>query len=324
MRLLALLSLALAAFDQAAVADFQKQTIELRSERIGVVGLPLAESEKPVYRVLLTADVGANGEGSGVLVCDVTEPPIYDRFGFEMAVSPAHEIKLECSLKRVTTTTRVFTVRDGPPGSSKSREVRQDWSLYAITGPKITSKLFLAMLEQSGLPWGRLLVQGPKGKVKYAIDMAFPPQPEPCHPGCFPAGTAIRTPGGTTTVERVQVGDIVVTVGPDGQAATAKVEGTFVTGNRLLEVRTESGALLTTKTQPLALEGGQYRPAGELKPGDRVWRWSEGKRLAVPVLEVRATAREAQVFNLVLGDPTTFIASEFLARSKPPADVVLP
>jgi 3-dehydroquinate synthase class II len=146
----------------------------------------------------------------------------------------------------------------------------------------------------------------------------------PCHPGCFPAGTAIRIPGGTTTIERVQEGDIVITVGPDGQTATAKVEGVFVTRNRLMEVRTEGRTLLTTRTQPLALEGGQYRPAGELKPGDRVWRWSQGKRLAVPVLEVKATARGAQVFNLVLGAPTTFIVGEFLARSKPPADIVLP
>jgi hypothetical protein len=324
MRLLALLTLALAAFDQAAAADPPKQRIELRSEGIGVLGLPLAESEKPVYRVLLTADVGANGEGSGVLACDVTEPPDYDRFGFVMAVSPTREIKLDCALKPLKTTTRVFTVRDGPPGSDKYREVREDWHLYAITGPKITSKLFLVMPARPGWTWGRLLVQGPNGKVKYVIDLALPPQPEPCHPGCFPAGTAIRIPGGTTTIERVKEGDIVITVGPEGQAAAAKVEAVFVTRNQLMEVRTEGRTLLTTKTQPLALEGGQYRPVSDLKPGDRVWRWSEGKRLAVPVLEVRDTAREAQVFNLVLGAPTTFIAGEFLARSKPPADVMLP
>ena len=39
--------------------------------------------------------------------------------------------------------------------------------------------------------------------------------------------------------------------------------------------------------------------------------------LAVPLVNM-------QVFNLVLGVPTTFIAGEFLARSKPPADAVLP
>jgi hypothetical protein len=194
-----MLTLALAAVDQAAAAEPAKETIELKSERIGVLGLPLAESETPVYRIVLTAGVGANGEGSGALVCDVTEPPAYDRFGFVMAVSPAREIKLDCALKLVKTTTKVFTVRIGGVGGNEYREQREDWNLYTITGSKIFSK-----------------------------------------------------------------------------------------------------------------------------PGDRVWRWSKGKRLAVPVLEVKATGRESQVFNLVLGAPTTFIAGEFLARSKPPVDLVLP
>ena len=87
----------------------------------------------------------------------------------------------------------------------------------------------------------------------------------------------------------------------------------------------EGGALGTTATQPVGLEGGGFRPAGELKPGDRIWRWQGGKRRAVAVTAVTAAGRETEVFNLILGEPTGFVAGGFVVRSKPPADAaVLP
>ena len=52
---------------------------------------------------------------------------------------------------------------------------------------------------------------------------------------------------------RIGVGDLVTTVGPDGVAAAGKVASVFVTRNRLVELRTETGILLTTATQPFSL-----------------------------------------------------------------------
>jgi hypothetical protein len=141
----------------------------------------------------------------------------------------------------------------------------------------------------------------------------------PCHPGCFPAGTPIRTPGGSQPVERLRAGDLVTTVGPDGATAPGKVVSVFVTRNRLVEVRTEAGGLVTTETQPLALAGGGLRAAGELKAGDRVWRWDGRARRAVTVRSVSPTGRQERVFNLILGDSAIFVADGFLVRSKPPA-----
>ena len=325
MRLMAFLTLVLVAFDTASAADPPKRRIDLTSVPIGVLGLSLAESEKPTYRILLTGEVGDKGEGRGVLVLDLTEPPAYDEFGFATTAAPARALKLDCTIKLVKTATKVFAVRVGGPGpTGKYREDREEWSLYAIAGPKITSRLFVALPADSEWPRGRFLVQDRDGKVKHAINLTLPPQPEPCHPGCFPASTVVRIPGGTTPIERIRVGDSITTVGIDGRAATAKVEAVFVTRNRLLEVRTEGGTLVTTETQPLALAGGGFRPAGELKAGDRVWRWHGAERRAMAVLEVSAATRESQVFNLVLGAPTTFIAGDFLVRSKPPVDVVRP
>jgi len=84
-------------------------------------------------------------------------------------------------------------------------------------------------------------------------------------------------------------------------------------------VKTDAGNLLTTETQPLALVDGALRAAGDLKAGDRIWRWDAVERRAVTVKSVSATGREERVFNLVLGEPTVFVANGFLARSKPPA-----
>jgi hypothetical protein len=153
------------------------------------------------------------------------------------------------------------------------------------------------------------------------IDQLRAPAPltKPCHPGCFPAGTQVHIPTGTQPVERVREGDLVTAVGPDGSVSPGKVASVFTTKNRLVEVRTDAGDLVTTETQPLALADGGLRAAGELQAGDRVFRWDGRERLAVTVRSVSATGREEPVFNLILGDSASFVANGFLVRSKPPA-----
>src|SRR5689334_14833934 len=74
------------------------------------------------------------------------------------------------------------------------------------------------------------------------------PPPPPCHPGCFPAGTAVATPDGPRPIESLGRGDVVALVAADGTLTSGPVESTFQTCNRLVEVRTESGSLLTTQT----------------------------------------------------------------------------
>jgi hypothetical protein len=149
------------------------------------------------------------------------------------------------------------------------------------------------------------------------------PRHEPCHPGCFPAGTLVRVPDGTMPIERICQGQSVLTVGSDGKAAPAKVASVFRTRNRLLTVWTDAGSLETTETQPFCLKSGELRAAGELKADDVLWRWDGARRAPATVRKVTA-GRIAEVFNLVLGDPTVFIAGDFLVRSKPPAEPATP
>jgi hypothetical protein len=141
---------------------------------------------------------------------------------------------------------------------------------------------------------------------------------EPCHPGCFPAGTMVASPEGTRPIETIRLGDFVTLIDADGIPTSGKVNARYQTCNRLVEVHTESGNLLTTETQPLCLGDGGFRAAGELVEGDLIWRWEEGKRRSARVLAVVPTGRETPVFNVVVGESAVFIAGGFLARGKPP------
>jgi hypothetical protein len=309
---LASAAVAILAVGTAMGAEPEKSAVELRSDML-VTGLPLSECEKGVYQIRLTGNVDKKGEGSGVLELD-PNTPTFDELGFQTVGSSLPVVKLDCSIKVVKR--KKFMMPESPRIAAPLVEV--EWVIYAIEGPKITSKLFLTM-EVNVWSWSRLLVHDKEGKVQYVVGLRQPPPPPPCHPGCFPAGTAIRTLDGTRPVESIHEGDIVATVNADGSASSHKVLSVFTTKNRLIEVRTEAGNLVTTQTQPLALADGGIRVAGELKVGERIWRWDGHERKAVTVNSVSSTGREEPVFNVVLGDSVIFVANDFLARSKPPA-----
>jgi hypothetical protein len=282
----------------AAPAAAQPAVVQFVSDTLST-DLPLAETMGSVHHVVLDCRL-ADG-GTGTLTPDPSAPK-FNEFGDPVAGGkPAPPVRLKFTLKLI-----------------KKQQGRQ---LYAIGGRKIVSRLSLVALPlDSPEGDGRLLVHGRGGEVRYVVPLTERRhRVKPCHPGCFPAGTAVRVPGGTRPIERVREGDLVTIIDAAGKPSSARVTGVFVTHNRLLEVRAEGGTLVTTETQPVALEGGGFRPAGELKPGDRVWHWVGGRRRAVAVTGVSPAGREAQVFNLVLGGRQVFIAGGFLVRSKPPA-----
>lgn len=141
---------------------------------------------------------------------------------------------------------------------------------------------------------------------------------EPCHPGCFPAGTLVQAPQCARPIERIRVGEEVVTFAADQVRTSARVVSVFRTRNRLIWVHTDRGDLETTRTQPICLVAGEFRAAGELTTGDTIRHWV-GVGWEVATVRRVAASRDADVFNLVLGEPTTFVAGDFLVRSKPPS-----
>ena len=296
-----------------------KISVEL-SGTINGRGLPMAECDFGVYRIKLLAKVDRKGEGSGTLILDSTPNPV-DEFGFPIIGKAEPPVKLECTLKFVK---RMKVLTEGP-GKAPAFDV--EWQLFEITGPKIVSKLSLARETRAEWTYARFLWATKEGKNRTAVHVQAPesevkPFP-PCHPGCFPRGTPILVENGTRAIENIRAGDVVTTIGADGKQSKGKVASMFVTKNQLVEISIAGKTLITTSTQPLSLADGKLRAAGELKPGDRIQIWSKGERASVAVKSVEATGREAQVYNLVLGDPVLFVADGFLARSKPPAVVII-
>lgn len=148
----------------------------------------------------------------------------------------------------------------------------------------------------------------------------FPERPmEPCHPGCFPWGTMIETAKGLRRVEQIKVGDNIVAILRTGEATKIPVSSIFRTRNRLLEIHTSEGTLLTTPQQPLCMTSSENVAAGKLEQGDLVLVWRNGETRQAKVNQVVITDRIEPVINLVLGDSEAFIANGFVARSKPPA-----
>ena len=132
------------------------------------------------------------------------------------------------------------------------------------------------------------------------------------------------------TLEILATGALLIDLGSsvDNKGGTITVDGTAAL---TVDDATITGGTITSKsggtidlTRSATLAGGGLRAAGELKAGDRIQSWDGHQRRTVAVWSVAATGREAQVFNLVLGEPMLFVADGFLARSKPPALVTDP
>lgn len=298
--------------------------VELRSLTFSP-GLPLAESKHGVYSVALEAQVDAKGEGHGQLTLTVT-PPNYDEYGDFVTGRETDAVDRSRKDRRapVVLACTIEFVRAGFVGRVNEAGVKR--AVFRLSGPKITSALFVATVGP-GLTSGRLLVHDKDRRVEHVVALTeIKPLKEeerplpPCHPGCFPAGTPVLTPDGGKRIELIRAGDTVTTIGPSGTAGRGVVASVFTSKNRLVEVRTDNGTLLTTAAQPLSLCVGGLRRAGELKAGDRIWQWRDGRRVETTVRAVVATGREAPVFNLILGDSAIFVAGNFLARGKPPAD----
>lgn len=146
---------------------------------------------------------------------------------------------------------------------------------------------------------------------------------EPCHPGCFPHGTLVSTPTGPRKIETIAVSDRVCSISLAGDKKSLAVQSIFRTHNRLWEVQTDRGLLVTTETQPLCTLLDKHIPAGELQAGDALLIWDDSEPIGnqlqeVRVVSVRQTENIVPVINLVLGNKEPFIANGFLARSKPP------
>jgi len=134
--------------------------------------------------------------------------------------------------------------------------------------------------------------------------------------GCFPTGTGIATPQGARPIEALAAGDEVLSIDPEGRTVRSLVKTILVNKSPLLKIKTPGGSLLATEDHPISLGEGRFRPAGDLRPGDRITRWKDGRLAAEKVRGIESGLKEGLVFNLEVAGPHTFIAEGVVVHNK--------
>jgi predicted lipid-binding transport protein (Tim44 family)/intein/homing endonuclease len=136
--------------------------------------------------------------------------------------------------------------------------------------------------------------------------------------GCLEAGTKVRTPNGAVAVEKLAVGDEVLSR-VDGRLGPAKVQAVYrVEPREYVELAFDGGALRVTPEHPLAVgpEPGVYRAAADLKAGELLWRQDGSTLVAAELLSVRWAMAERPAFNLMISPGGNFLAGGVLVHNK--------
>ncbi len=132
----------------------------------------------------------------------------------------------------------------------------------------------------------------------------------------FPAGTLIDTPDGRRPIEAVRPGDVVIAIRPDGRAVTVRVLSCDADSSQLVLLRTRHGQLTTTDDHPLRFATGEFLPATEIYPGERLSIRRKGRLRRTTVREVRFLDDAADVYSLGVEEPHTFIADGFVVHNR--------
>jgi hypothetical protein len=260
--------------------------------------------------------------GEGVRARSITLSHASGKYKVTLLLDPNQKLLDDFGEVRETTTLGVKKVEATLRARNAADPKRLGRKLYDVESDKLDARLTLVVPERED---GQhlLLLRDKNGRVESVFPLGIK-RPElrlqPCHPGCFPAGTLVETPNGLRKIETIKPDEEVFDVPTKGKPVAVKVASVFTGPSLLVEVETEAGKLVTTGKQPLLLANGDQKGAGDLVKGDAILRWHDGKAVSVKVRAVRRIEEPARVFNLVLERRGTFVAGGYLVRSKPPAE----
>ena len=143
-------------------------------------------------------------------------------------------------------------------------------------------------------------------------DMMF--SPGDLGAACFVAGTPITMADGTTRpIERVKVGDLVLSYDVEGRRTlAARVERTFIHDSSL-PIVVINGALRATANHPM-YANGRWVPSGALEPHDVLLGARDAERIPITSLALEPPA--ARVYNLDVAGGRGFFTAGLLAGTK--------
>ncbi len=134
--------------------------------------------------------------------------------------------------------------------------------------------------------------------------------------GCIEQGTPILTPAGPIAIDKLQAGDTVwnLTAGRLREATVRALS--VVTPERYLEISAGHTRLRVTDEHPFMVGPGEYRIAGELREGDRVYLSQQNRLRSTRVQSIRTLSADRPAYNLVVSPGGTFAASGVVVHNK--------
>ena len=131
--------------------------------------------------------------------------------------------------------------------------------------------------------------------------------------GCFPAGTPIAKLEGDVPIEKVRVGDKVLAFSND-RLVQAEVLDLVRKKDRLVKLVTDKGSLVATPEHPLLTPTG-FTEVRNLRKGDEIGVLRSGRRAWARIKAVKMGG-VAEVYNLEVTPPHTFVAGGFIVHNK--------
>lgn len=134
--------------------------------------------------------------------------------------------------------------------------------------------------------------------------------------GCLAEGTPVLTPAGPIPIEKLKVGDGVLTIA-GGRVQPGRVLARMeVQTDEVLEIAIPGARLRITSEHPVMVGRGQYLLAKLLKPEDPIY-FAQSSNLAVTAVQsMRPILEKQSAYNLLVSPGGTFAPAGFVVHNK--------
>ena len=127
---------------------------------------------------------------------------------------------------------------------------------------------------------------------------------------CFVAGTQILTKDGHTSIENIQIGDLVWAENPEtGEKGLKPVVRVFINEtDTLVSIFTETGEIITTEEHPFWVLGKGWTRASELTSND-IFIMQNGLTIQARGISIKKVSNPIKVYNFEVKDWHTYYVS---------------
>jgi len=134
--------------------------------------------------------------------------------------------------------------------------------------------------------------------------------------GCLAGGTPVLTPQGPIPIEKLQVGDRVISVAADKPGFGRVLALMAIQAEEILEIAAAGAELRITPEHPVMIGPGVFLQAKSLKPGDEIYTLTGGRLTVTAIQSIRPLSESNPVYNLHVSPGGTFAAAGIIVHNK--------